>query len=115
MKFWKKVNWMKILDILGWIGFYYVVIYAFLKLFGVLHSPLLADGAAIAGVAFAAGKLVKKVDFMELELHRHSRELDSIKRELAMQDHKGVMQDNTRVSQDNKLEAIRRSFKAHSH
>ncbi len=71
----KKVNWRKVLDVLGWAGFFYLIAYGFLKVFGVIHSPPLVDATAIASLAFFAGKHVSKLDAIEKTLEQHTGEL----------------------------------------
>ncbi len=82
----RRIDWMKVLDILGWLGFIYLVIYGFLRVFGIIHSPEIVDATAVASIAFFAGKHVMKLDMMEQTLRQHSRELTLIKNQLARHD-----------------------------
>jgi hypothetical protein len=58
----KKKEW-SVLDVLGWIAFAIVVLYFFLKLLGVIHSPLTIDLIALISGAFFVGKYAMKLDY----------------------------------------------------
>lgn len=75
LELFRKINWVKILDILGWIGFFYLIIYGFLKVFGILHSPPIADAVAIGSLAFFAGKQAMRLDILEREMREIRRQL----------------------------------------
>lgn len=62
----RRIDWMKVLDILGWLGFIYLVIYGFLRVFGIIHSPLIINTAmiSIAFVAFFAGRYAAELEFV---------------------------------------------------
>lgn len=49
----------------AWIGFGVVIMYLFLKAFGVLQSPLTADIFAIVGGAMCAGRYMQRVAYLE--------------------------------------------------
>ncbi|MBI2142612.1 hypothetical protein HYU15_03965 [Candidatus Woesearchaeota archaeon] len=82
----RSIKWMKVLDVLGWIGFFYLIVYGFLKVFGVIHSPLIVDATAIASIAFFAGKSMMKIETMEKTLEQHSTELRTINSRLSRHD-----------------------------
>lgn len=75
----KKSFW----DILAWVAFAYLVIYALLKVAGVLHSPLPVDIAAVASVAYFVGKYAQRIDFSINEIYSITGELKSLKGELS--------------------------------
>lgn len=64
----REVHFSNFWDTLAWIAFAYAVIYALLKVTGVLNSPIPIDVAAIASVAYFVGKHVNRVDFMAKEI-----------------------------------------------
>ncbi len=61
ISFWKR-NSEKIDKISTWVAFSIIFIYFFLKIIGVLHSPLSADVIALASTAFIVGKYAKKFE-----------------------------------------------------
>lgn len=61
---------------LAWMAFAYLVIYATLKVIGVLHSPVQVDLAAIASVAYFVGKYAQRIDFC-------IREVDAVKQKVS--------------------------------
>ena len=74
---WKRIRetyFRTIWDTLAWVAFGYVVLYAILKVIGVLHSPLQIDIAAIVSVAYFVGKSAQKLDFSvkEIEAVKHN-------------------------------------------
>ncbi len=116
----RKVNWRKVLDVLGWVGFFYLIVYGFLKVFGVIHSPPILDAGALASVAFFAGGLAAKVDFMEktlnehgVELRRHSGEFRMIDRHLDRHDFELKRISSHLSSHDFELKRISRHLSRH--
>ena len=49
-------------DVLVWVAFIIVVLYLFLKLTGVIHSPLSFDIVALISGAYFVGRYTKKLD-----------------------------------------------------
>jgi hypothetical protein len=74
----KKSFW----DILAWIAFAYVVIYAILKVMGVLHSPIPIDIAAIVSTAFFVGKYAQRIDFCIKDVELIKDDLKEVRNEL---------------------------------
>ncbi len=56
-------------DFLSWIAFAIGVIYVFLKVRGILHSPVISDIIGIGSVAYFLGKKSQKLDAVEEDLH----------------------------------------------
>ncbi|MBI4439990.1 hypothetical protein HY638_03380 [Candidatus Woesearchaeota archaeon] len=52
----------KFWDILAWIAFFIVVLYFFLKIVGVLNSPIGADVLALLSAAYFIGRYAQKID-----------------------------------------------------
>ncbi len=75
----KKSFW----DILAWIAFAYVVLYALLKVAGILHSPLPLDAAAIASTAYFVGKYAQRIDFSIKETDFVKNDLKGLKMEFS--------------------------------
>lgn len=75
----KKSFW----DTLAWIAFAYLVVYALLKVAGVLHSPLPVDIGAVASVAYFIGKYAQKIDFSTKEMDFVKNDLKVVKSELS--------------------------------
>lgn len=73
----KKSFW----DIMAWIAFAYVVVYAILKVAGILHSPLTVDVAAIASAAYFIGKYAQRIDFSIKETDFVKNDLKGLKAE----------------------------------
>lgn len=64
---------------LAWVAFAIVVLYFFLKIIGVLHSPITADLAALLSGAYFMGKFAKRIEdtFKDVGLMKNKlRELD---------------------------------------
>ncbi|HLC65102.1 MAG TPA: hypothetical protein VJI46_03200 [Candidatus Nanoarchaeia archaeon] len=49
-------------DVLAWIAFFIVVLYFFLKIIGVLNSPISADVLALLSAAYFVGRYAQKID-----------------------------------------------------
>ncbi|MBL7147962.1 MAG: hypothetical protein ISS82_04000, partial [Nanoarchaeota archaeon] len=52
----------KVLDILVWIAFAIVVIYIFLKMLGIIKSPITIDIIALLSGAYFVGRYAKRID-----------------------------------------------------
>lgn len=67
-----KENWVKFVDVMGTIGFYYIVLYAILKILGIIHSPVELDNALIFSAVWLAGKYMNKIENIEKAVEEHS-------------------------------------------
>ena len=56
-------------NFLSWVAFGIGVIYVFLKVRGVLHSPIISDVIGIGSVAYFLGMKSQKIDSLESDLH----------------------------------------------
>lgn len=59
------MNWSKVWDVIAWIGFAIVMLYFFLKIIGVLHSPIVADTLALLGGGVYLGRYMQKITHLE--------------------------------------------------
>lgn len=83
---WKTVRetyFSNIWDTLAWVAFGYVVIYALLKVVGVLHSPVQVDIGLIVSAAYFIGKHAQKIDTCIKDIEKHDNRLARIETTLA--------------------------------
>lgn len=52
----------RVWDLLAWIAFAVVILYIFLKIIGVLNSPITADLLALLSGAYFVGKFAKRME-----------------------------------------------------
>ncbi len=57
-------------DFLSWVAFAVGVIYVFLKVRGILHSPIISDMIGIGSVAYFLGMKSQKLDRLERDLQK---------------------------------------------
>ncbi len=69
-------------DFLSWVAFAVGVIYVFLKVRGILHSPAISDLVGIGSVAYFLGKKSQKIDTLESDLSSVKTDLSSVKTDL---------------------------------
>lgn len=60
----KKMKKWLVLDVIGWIAFVIVALYFFLKITGVINSPMNIDLIALISVVFFVGKYAMKLDYL---------------------------------------------------
>ena len=70
-------------DTLAWVAFAYVVIYALLKVVGLLHSPVQDDIGLIISAAYFIGKHAQKIDTCIKDIEKHDNRLVRIETTLA--------------------------------
>ena len=73
-------------DILAWVAFFIFLIYLFLRLAGILNSPVIADLVGVGSIGYFIGIQVQK-------LNRLIKDVGEVKQELKMHvEHKEVHQ-----------------------
>ncbi len=70
-----------LLNILAWIAFFVVILYLFLKIIGVIHSPATIDLVALLSGAYFIGRYVQKINLF-------FRDVEHIKNDLKVLDKK---------------------------
>ena len=84
----KETHFRTFSDTLAWIAFAYVVIYALLKVLGIINSPPSLDIGLIASVAYFLGKYAQKLDFLTKEAPFVRTDLSQLKGQIIEVDRK---------------------------
>ncbi len=95
-------------DILAWIGFGIVVMYFFLKAFGVLNSPLSADIVTIIGGSIFIGRHIQKVEHISKHADKSDNRLSFLENKVNDIDNKLFVVENRLVAVENRLVAVER-------
>lgn len=91
-----------IYDIAAWVAFAIVVVYFFLKIIGVLKSPVTVDIVALLSAAYFVGRHAQKMDEYTKKLDKYTgkfdiglQDIDSIKHDLRFLNKKCPVFDGT--------------------
>mgnify|MGYP001578232845 CR=1 FL=1 len=71
-------------DILAWVAFFIFLIYLFLRLAGILTSPVIADLLGVGSIGYFIGVQVQKLNNQIQKLDRIVKDVVEIKQELKM-------------------------------
>lgn len=76
------MNQTKIYDILFWTSLSVIAIWVFLKMIGVIHSPVWVQMIPYAGAIFAAGTFYQLMKILRIDVFDLKTRMNSIEREI---------------------------------
>lgn len=85
----------KIWDMLAWVAFAIIILYFFLKIIGILNSPITADLIALISGAYFVGKFAKKMEDNFRDVGRMKNYLRTLDKDVS-----GVCDDITEIKND---------------
>ena len=69
-------------EILAWVAFFIFLIYLFLRLAGILNSPIIADLLGVGSIGYFIGIQVQKLNNQAPKLNRLIKDVYEVKQEL---------------------------------
>jgi len=69
-------------EILAWVAFFIFLIYLFLRLAGILNSPIIADLLGVGSIGYFIGIQAQKLNNQAQKLNRLIKDVYEVKQEL---------------------------------